>query len=134
MDWMECIKEKIAKEVKVDNNLCKSIREIAETKIKSADALPKEFSISKISLLYDALREILESITIQKGFKIYNHEGYTAFIREILNLSEEADIFNKLRKIRNGINYYGRKIHENEATEIILQLKNLIQKFKILNI
>lgn len=29
-----------------------------------------------------------------------------AFLKEILDRSEEGDIFDELRKIRNGINYY----------------------------
>jgi len=130
MDWKECIQKRIVKDVKEDKNLIKSIREIAETKILSADTLPDEFSIVKITLLYDALREILESVALEQGFKIYNHECYSAFLKEILNLPGEADLFDKIRKIRNGINYYGKKVQQEEAESIITNLKQLILKFK----
>ena len=40
------------------------------------------------------------------------------------------DIFDNLRKIRNGINYYGRKVAEGEAEQITSQLKGLIEKFQ----
>ncbi|MEM3370929.1 MAG: hypothetical protein QW471_04545 [Candidatus Woesearchaeota archaeon] len=130
MDWKECLKQRIAKETKEDKNLVKSLLETAEIKLKSADSLTDEFFISKISLLYDSLREILEALAIKKGFKIYNHECYTAFLKEIIGLSREADIFNDLRKTRNDINYYGKKLEKEEAKVIIEKLKNLISKFK----
>ena len=130
MDWRECIKKRIAKSVKVDRNLIKSAREIANIKIKSAEALPKEFFIGKITLLYDALREYLECIALEKSYKIYNHECYTAFLREVLKMSQDAEIFDELRKIRNGINYYGRNVSKEEAEKIISDLNFLIKKFK----
>src|SRR3989338_10374351 len=110
MDWNECIKKRIAKNIKEDKNLVKSARGIAAVKIESSNALPEHLHIGKITLLYDALREYLECVALEKGFKIYNHECYTAFLKEILEMSREGDIFDELRKIRNGINYYGRKL------------------------
>ena len=130
MDWRECIQQRIVKNVKKDKNLITSTREIAEIKIQSADVLPEIYYIAKISLLYDALREYLESIALDSGYKIYNHECYSAFLKEILNLSNEAEQFDKLRKIRNGINYYGRKVREEEAEQIISDLQSLINRLK----
>lgn len=130
MDWKECMRKRIAKDVKKDLNMIKSAREIADVKIKSADALPNSLYYGKISLLYDALREYLECIALENGYKIYNHECYTAFLKEIMHLSQEADIFDKLRKTRNGINYYGKRIGEGEAHQIVNDLKLLIQRFK----
>ena len=129
MDWRECIQQRIVKDVKKDINLISSMREIATIKIRSADALPKELFIGKISLLYDALRELLEATALERCFKIYNHECYSAFLKEILGLSDEANMFDTLRKIRNGINYYGRMVGEEEATQILKDLKLLIAKF-----
>lgn len=130
MDWCECIKKRIAKSVKVDRNLIKSARIIADVKIRSAEALPKELFIGKIILFYDALREYLECIVLEKGYKIYNHECYTAFLKEILKTSKDAEIFDELRKIRNGINYYGRNVSKEESEEIISNLNILIKKFR----
>ena len=118
------------KSVKKDKNLIASTREIAEIKIKSAEVLPDIYYIAKISLLYDALREYLESVSLEKGHKIYNHECYSAFLREILNLPNEADLFDKLRRIRNSINYYGRKVSEDEAAQVISDLNSLIKRVK----
>ncbi|MBM3247722.1 hypothetical protein FJZ17_04265 [Candidatus Pacearchaeota archaeon] len=130
MDWRECIKERVVKDVNLDSNLIKSTKEIAELKIKSAEILPENHYISRITLLYDALRGLLEAISLEKGYKIYNHECYTAFIGEILNLSKEASLFDELRKIRNGINYYGKTLDKTEAEQTIKSIKELIKRFK----
>ena len=60
MDWKECLNTKTVKDIKEDKNKISSIRKIAEQKIESADYLPEHHRISKITLLYDALRELLE--------------------------------------------------------------------------
>jgi hypothetical protein len=130
MDWRECVKQRIVKDVKKDKNLIASTREIADIKIESAGVLPDIYYIAKISLLYDALREYLESIALENGYKIYNHECYSAFLKEILELPNEAELFDKLRKIRNGINYYGRKVSADEAEQVVSDLKSLITRFK----
>ncbi|MBW6451950.1 MAG: hypothetical protein K0B02_04460 [DPANN group archaeon] len=129
MDWTECIKSRTVKDVSEDKNRIQSIREIALLKIKSANFLPEDHIISKISLLYDALRELLEAKALENGYKIYNHECYIAFLKEILNKSKEGYLFDNLRKIRNGINYYGKTVDSEDAEKIIIDLKKLIQEF-----
>ncbi len=122
--------KRISKKIREDKNLIQSIKAIAKVKIDSADALPPHVYIGKICLLYDALREYLESMALEKGYKIYNHECYVAFLKEVLNLSREGDLFDKLRKIRNGINYYGLSVTEEEALDTIQRLKELIKRFR----
>ena len=130
MDWKGCIKKRIVKQVKEDKNLIKSAREIANKKIISANTLSKEHYYAKITLFYDALREYLECIALENGYKIYNHECYTFFLNEVLNLKKESIIFDRLRKIRNKINYYGEGVTKGKADLIIKDLKILISKFK----
>lgn len=129
MDFNECMKKEIIKEIRIDLHKANSIRKISKQKINSANYLPDFHHIAKISLLYDALREYLEATSLEEGYKIYNHECHTSFIKEILNKSEEGEQFDQLRKIRNKINYYGVDVNKNEAKEIIKKLKKLIKIF-----
>ena len=132
MDWRECQKNSFVKEVKRDQNLINSLVKASANKVYSQGLLELDdfTSSSKITLLYDALRELLEALAIFYGYKIYNHECYTAFLKEIMGMSNEASMFDGLRKIRNGINYYGRQISAEESKKIIADLKLLISKFK----
>lgn len=128
MDWKECTGKNIAKSVKTDKNMISSLKGIAEVKIESADKLPDNLFYGKITLLYDALREYLECMALENGYKIYNHECYSSFLKEIMYLDTEAELFDELRKVRNSINYYGRKVSEDEAEHIISRLKMLIKQ------
>ena len=127
MDFEECIKKRIAKEVNKDEELIKSLLKTSKNKLNSEEKLRLDeiTSVSKISSLYDSLRELLEALTLKNGFKIYNHECYTSFLKEILNKSMIAEEFDELRKIRNSVNYYGKEISIQEAKEVLERIADL---------
>ena len=134
MDFNECLKKKIAKEVKEDKELISSLIKTSQNKLDSEEKLELNYitSGSKISLLYDSLRELLEAIAVKNGYKIYNHECYTYFLKEILNESIKGDEFDELRKIRNGINYYAKDISTSEAKDVLKRIKKLREEIKAL--
>jgi len=127
MDWKECFDKKIAKSVEPDEDLITSLKQTSENKLKSSEELiMNEINAgSKVSLSYDSLRELLEALTLKKGYKIYNHECYVAFLKEVMNESEKGDEFNDIRIVRNSINYYGKDISIEEANSIIERTKEL---------
>jgi len=126
MDWRTCIKKRIVKHTEVDRNRLSSLREMSILKIKSADNLPEDHYYSKIVLLYDALRELLECKALEHGYRILNHACYAGFLKEVLK-TDDAYVFDELRKTRNRINYYGEKVANPEIT--ILTLKRLVKKY-----
>lgn len=127
MDFKECIKKRIVKEIKEDKGLISSLIKASKNRLSSGEKLELNdtTSVSKISLFYDSLREILEALAIKNHYKIYNHECYTYFLKEILNESSKGDEFDELRKIRNSINYYAQDISVNETKDILLRIKRL---------
>jgi len=132
MDWKECKDNKLVKEVNIDHNLIASLLKSADKKLKSQSMLPLDETTasSKVTLTYDALREYLEAISIENNFKIYNHECYCSFLKEILDESELGTIFNEFRKVRNSINYYGKDISIDEAEPLIKDMIEFIEKVK----
>ncbi len=127
MDWIECNNKKIVKPISTDENLIQSLLKTSEKKMESQELLPfNETTLaSKISLAYNSIRELLEALSLKKGFKIYNHECYTAFLKEVLIESDLGDDFNEIRKLRNDINYYGQEISIEESKIAIEHMKNL---------
>ncbi|MFH1473364.1 MAG: hypothetical protein ABIE55_00565 [Candidatus Aenigmatarchaeota archaeon] len=125
MDFSECIKKRIAKKVGKDEELITSLIKTSQNKMDSENKLELDetTSSSKISLLYDSLRELLEALAIKNGYKIYNHECYTYFLKEILNESVKGDEFDELRKIRNSINYYAKDISVEEASNVLERIR-----------
>jgi hypothetical protein len=130
MDWKECCGARMVKETREDKNKIKAMKKIASDKFKGAEFLPAEYYYSTITLLYDTLRIYLECLALEKGYKIYNHDCYTAFLKEILKDSSLGDEFDKFRIIRNAINYYGREMSSEEGKSTIQGIKSLISKIE----
>ena len=80
--------------------------------------------------LYESLRQICEAISVYKGYKIYSHEAITSFLIDILDEKIIAESFDRYRKIRNSINYYGESISLEEVKKALIQIPNLIDTLK----
>lgn len=130
MDWRECVRKKIVKDIKEDKNLVSSLTKNSKNKLSSAEelSLTETNSSSKISLAYDSLREVMEALAIKEKFKIYNHECYAAFLKEKIGKGSLAEEFDRLRRIRNSVNYYGKEISIQDTMEILRRIKKLRNK------
>ncbi len=114
-----------------DIALVKSLISTAENDLKFLDNLEiNDNSARKImSNYYDVLRSIVEAISVLEGYKVYSHEAFTYFLKE----KEEELIslkFDRFRKIRNGINYYGKDISVKEVKENVKEMIKLIKDLK----
>ncbi len=134
MDWKECCDKRIVKNVSKDEELINSLIKTSENKLKTQEKIITDniTASSKFSLAYDSLRELIEALSLKSGFKIYNHEGYTAFLKEIVKNSALGEKFDDLRKIRNSINYYGKEISIEDSKKLINLVKELREKIKVL--
>ena len=112
--------------------MIKSLLNTSTNKLKSEKILilNNTTASSKITLAYDALRELLEALALKNGFKIYNHECYTAFLKDVMNESSTGDEFDEIRKLRNSINYYGKEISVQDTRKTLKEIKSLIKKIK----
>lgn len=107
-----------------DSQKIDSIKELTNQDMRYLETQKiNELSARKITAsYYDSLRTILEAIALKKGYKIYEHEAYKFFLKEI----GEKDIskkFDRFRKIRNSINYYAKAISVKEAKELVKEMK-----------
>jgi hypothetical protein len=112
--------------------LIKSLTKNAAQDLSFLETLKiNENSSRKImSNYYEVLRSILEAISSKKGYKIYSHEAFTYFLKEIgENLFSIK--FDRYRRIRNSINYYGKSISMEETKENIKEIKKMIEKLVI---
>ncbi len=132
MDWNACNKNGLVKKVKIDGNLVTSLTKSSADKLKSEAMLQLNETTagSKVTLAYDGLRELLEAIAIAEGYKIYNHECYCAFFKEVMDESDLARKFDSFRKIRNAVNYYGRNISPEEAEFLLKEMHLFIETIK----
>jgi hypothetical protein len=76
---------------------------------------------------YESLRSILEAISSIEGYKIYSHEAFTYFLKK--KQEETLSIkFDRFRKIRNSINYYGEDIEIEDTKQNIQEINDMINK------
>lgn len=135
MDWKECKDKGFVKDVKVDNNLISSLIKSSNKKFISSERLELDETTAstRISIIYESLRELLEAVSVGKGFKIYNHECFCSFLNEVCNEENLSKEFDKFRKIRNQVNYYGKDISVEETKilikEIIKLRRNILEKY-----
>ncbi|MDP2906653.1 MAG: hypothetical protein Q8O03_01820 [Nanoarchaeota archaeon] len=120
MDIDECYKKNLIKKTRVDSERIISLIEMSDIKkttVKTADI--NEINISAyVSMAYSSLLEILESISLSKGYSVSSHLCLGELLREIL---EDFDYyqFDRMRYARNGIEYYGTKIEFKQGKELI---------------
>ncbi len=132
MDLSECFRKGLIKKTEPSKELIISLIEmsnIKETAVKNANI--NEINVSAyVSLAYDSLREILEALCISNGYKVLSHICIGELLRDILD-DFDYEEFDRMRWIRNSINYYGKKIEFKQGKEIIEKTFKI--KEKILN-
>lgn len=128
MKFQDFLHNGLIKRVKKDEMLIKSILKTSKEDLEFLSSLEiNNNSARKITAnYYDVLRGILEAIALLKGYKIYEHEAFTYFLREIINEDSLSIKFDRLRRIRNKINYYGTAIGIEEAKENTSEMKEII--------
>ena len=138
IDWRECNLKKLVKSVTADENIINSLIESSSANLEVAKSIKQsDLSYSSIVVLaYDSLRMLLEALFLKNSYKIYSHECYTPFLKEILNKEDLAVKFDPIRLIRNSINYYGKRLNKNEFYLVyndILFLIPIIKKLILKN-
>jgi len=132
MKFEDFIKNGIIRKTTPDLQMANSIIQNVFKDLKFLEEI-KITELSKrklVSNYYDSLRSLLEAISLLKGYKIYSHEAFTYFLKDYLNKNILSLKFDRFRKIRNALNYYGKSLQLNEAKEIILEIKEMIYEIK----
>jgi len=97
--------------------------------IETAKSIPLNSNTAKTILreLYEGLREHCEAIGFLKGYKFLDHESIGYFLRDILKEQHAHNKFDRYRKLRNGINYYGNDVSIETVREAIQDIPALIR-------
>ena len=128
MDWKTCVDRRFVKKISSDFELIESLKITSQKRFETAGRLELDdiTAGSIITLYYDSLRELLEALAIKEGYKIYNHDCYCSFLKEIMGEETLSSIFDKFRRVRNDINYYGKDLDVKDALVLVSDLKSLI--------
>ena len=132
MKFEDYIKRKIVKRTTRDRQLIKSIIKAVESDLKffEKSEITEESSRKIVSNYYDILRELLEAMANNDNYKIYSHEAFAQYPEEIKKEANIAHKFDRFRKIRNNINYYGARVSVEEAKEYKKEILSILTILK----
>ncbi len=121
-----------AKKVPPNRIRAESLFQSALQAVKTAKEIPLSTTSAKTIFreLYERLREYCEAIGYLNGYKFLDHESIGLFIRDMLGESTLAKKFDRYRKLRNGINYYGEDLEIETIEEAIIEVPEIIGKLE----
>ncbi len=128
MKFEDFIKRGQVRTASINKALAKSLIKNTKKDIKFLNSLIIDEQSSRKLMVnyYDALRSILEAVSAIEGYKIYSHEAFTYFLKE-KNEEILSNKFDRFRKIRNSINYYGEDISIEDTKDNIKEIKKIIK-------
>jgi len=131
MKLKDFIETGLVRKASKDVSLAKSLINTAENDLKFLKSLKIDNNSARkiMSNYYDILRSILEAVSILNEYKIYSHEAFTYFLKEKGEYLI-AEKFDRFRRIRNSINYYGKTISIEEVKENSVEIVKLIEELK----
>ena len=127
MNFDEYIKARKVIKGKPDTEKAKAILKMSEQEMKASKILTESTPGVMLCTAYNSLRQVLESICLKEGLKVYSHEAFTAYLvsKGENNLAEK---FDRYRKLRNKIQYYGYEISPATAK----RSRDNIEKLRLL--
>lgn len=132
MRWKASLEEGYVKKVPLNAIRARSLLKSSEQALASALKITVETDSLKTILreLYEGFHQIGEALGYQRGYKFSSHEAIKYFLEEVLKEEIIAAKFDRYRKIRNGINYYGDEVSEEAVQEARKEIPALIEKLK----
>lgn len=112
-----------------DENLSNAtLRDSLERLELAKTLLKKEKPKYVLENAYEAMREAADSILYYEGFKSFSHEASIIYLLKKGFSEQDIYEFDRFRKIRNGIKYYGKDCDESDAQLAIKLAEKIIGK------
>ena len=114
-----------------DENLSKAtFKDSLERLEFSKNLLQKTKSKYVLENAYESMREAADSILYKEGFKSFSHQASIVYLLKKDFNEQDIREFDRFRKIRNGIKYYGGDCDETDARDAIKFAEKIINKIK----
>lgn len=124
-------KQQLVKRQSPDRNLAHATYKESLERLELAKRLlQKEKAKYVLENAYESLREAADAVLYTEGFKSYSHEASISFLRGKIGTEQELREFDRFRKIRNDIKYYGGDCEESDAKAAIKLAEKLIPEIK----
>ncbi len=132
MNFQKSMEEGYVKKVPPDRIKAQGLIKASQEAIITAAKIPFEPNSFKsiIRELYEGLRQYCEALGILRGYKFSSHEAITHFLAEVLKENTISARFDRYRKLRNGINYYGDDVAPETVKEALKEIPEITKMLK----
>lgn len=121
------------KKQKPDKNLSKATFAESMDRIElSKNLLKKEKPKYVLENAYESMREAADAVLYKEGYKSFSHEASIVYLLKKGFSINEIIEFDRFRKIRNNIKYYGKGCDESDAESAIRLAERIIKKIKLI--
>lgn len=114
-----------------DIALARSLREFSEKRIKFSQLMPldEQSAFLTYETVYDALRELIDSLLALEGYKSYSHIASISYLQKFPEISSsEIAKLDNAREKRNLAKYYAKPVTLAEANDILALYNTLKPK------
>jgi len=101
---------------------------MAKERLEIINLIPRDKSYKIIEEYYEIIKELLTSIMYLDGYKTLSHIKLIDYFRETYSELNDVELklIDNLRKFRNDIVYYGKKISKDFLINNELDIKKII--------
>ena len=129
----EFLKQGVVKERRKDEARFRDLIEGAEKRKSIMEKylpLNEETAVKITEECYDIIREVLEAKFAKEGYKTYSHEAVVSYLTNLGFSKDEVMFLDRLREIRNGTRYYGKRVNLEYAKKVKEFLSSIYPKLK----
>ena len=134
-DFDEFVREGLVRTQRKDVARARSLVEETRNRTRFLKSIPaaKENASYIVENAYDIIRELIEARLSMDGYKSYSHEATVAYLKKLGFPGSQALFIDDMRKVRNGIKYYGGGATLDYALTVLKFLETAHEKLEKLS-
>lgn len=128
MDFDSYVKNGLVEKVNVDKKISKNVYELARKKIAVQPYIPlnEEHSEVKFVLFFDCVTQLIDSIALEKGYKINFVDGYSIFLKDVLKESVLSNRMSLLIGTYKSMKFQGERISTVKFADLLSNIMEII--------
>lgn len=128
MNFQEYVKKGFVEKVKVDKKKAHAVYKLASKKlfVQSSFPIDKDHLEVKFSLFFHSLTQFLDSLALQKGYKILITDAYVAFMKDMLKEAILSKRFAQVIETYKLMKHEGKTLTKEEFESKLANLMELL--------
>ncbi|MGV8131654.1 MAG: hypothetical protein ACP5N7_06160 [Candidatus Pacearchaeota archaeon] len=128
MNFKECKEKGFIENVKGDKKIAHAVYKLASKKLLVQSFIPmdKDHVEVRFTLFFDSLTQFLDSLALEKGYRILTVDAYFVFMKDVLKENILSKRFAKLVEAYKLMKYEGKLLTKEEFEDHVANLMELL--------